>query len=219
MSVNEWILTIDGPSGSGKGTVAQLVARKLGWHYLDSGALYRVLGVLDLRKKMDLEDESSLADVARNLELSFQSGDVFLGSERISEEIRTEQTGNLASKIATMHPVREALLQWQRDCAKAPGLVAVGRDMGTVVFPRAKYKIFLTASVSARAQRRFKQLRDKGFGVNIRRLLHEIAERDERDMNRVISPLRAADDAICLDSTNMGIDEVVSSVMNLVRFE
>ncbi|NKB61569.1 MAG: (d)CMP kinase [Gammaproteobacteria bacterium] len=219
MSVNEWILTIDGPSGSGKGTVAQLVARKLGWHYLDSGALYRVLGVLALRKKMDLEDESSLADVARNLELSFQSGDVFLGSERISEEIRTEQTGNLASKIATMHPVREALLQWQRDCAKAPGLVADGRDMGTVVFPRAKYKIFLTASVSARAQRRFKQLRDKGFGVNIRRLLHEIAERDERDMNRVISPLRAADDAICLDSTNMGIDEVVSSVMNLVRFE
>ncbi len=219
MSVNEWILTIDGPSGSGKGTVAQLVARKLGWHYLDSGALYRVLGVLALRKKMDLEDESSLADVARNLELSFQSGDVFLGSERISEEIRTEQTGNLASKIATMHPVREALLQWQRDCAKAPGLVADGRDMGTVVFPRAKYKIFLTASVSARAQRRFKQLRDKGFGVNIRRLLHEIAERDERDMNRVISPLRAADDAICLDSTNIGIDEVVSSVMNLVRFE
>ncbi|NKB77179.1 MAG: (d)CMP kinase [Gammaproteobacteria bacterium] len=217
MSVNETVLTIDGPSGSGKGTVSQLVAERLGWHYLDSGALYRVLGVLAMRGDLDLHDDELLAEVAKNLELRFESGEIFLGSELISDEIRTEEAGDLASKIATINKVREALLKWQRKCARPPGLVADGRDMGTVIFPQARHKIFLTASVSTRAQRRFKQLRDKGFNVNIRRLLYEIAERDERDMSRKISPLRPADDAVCLDSTGLGIEEVVSQVMNLIE--
>ena len=166
---------------------------------------------------MDLEDEVGLVAIAKNLELRFDCGDIFLGDERVNEQIRTEQAGNLASKIATMAEVRAALLEWQKNCAKPPGLVADGRDMGTVVFPEAKYKIFLTASVSARAQRRFKQLRDKDFSVNIRRLLQEIAERDERDVSRAISPLKPAEDAVCLDSTSLGIDEVVSEVMKLIE--
>ncbi len=149
--------------------------------------------------------------------MSFQSGDVFLGSERISEEIRTEQTGNLASKIATMHPVREALLQWQRDCAKAPGLVADGRDMGTVVFPNALLKIYLQASLTERTMRRYRQLKDKGISANLAHLEQEIQQRDLRDQTRSVAPMQPASDAILIDTTQLHIDQVVSKILNLLQ--
>ena len=211
------IITLDGPSGSGKGTVAQALARQLGWHYLESGALYRVLGLLAHRDGIDLDDGARLAVLAGGLGLSFKDGAVFLGDEEIGDQIRTEEAGERASRVAPLPEVRAALLDWQRRCARPPGLVADGRDMGTVVFPGAQCKIFLTASAEARAKRRFKQLRDKGFDVNIRRLVREIGERDRRDLTRAVSPLKRAGDAFELDTTELAIDEVMSAVFERVK--
>ena len=211
------IVALDGPSGSGKGTVAQALAARLGWHYLESGALYRVLGLLAHRDGVALNDAKKLAALAAGLELSFRDGAIFLGGEEIGDQIRTEQAGERASKVAPLPEVRAALLDWQRRCARPPGLVADGRDMGTVVFPAARCKIFLTAGAEARAKRRFKQLRDKGFDVTIRRLAREIAERDRRDRNRSVSPLRCAGDAFELDTTELSIEEVMAVVVARVE--
>ena len=206
------IVAIDGPSGSGKGTIAQALAMRLKWHYLESGALYRVLGLLAHRNGVALNDVRGLVELARGLDLTFQNGAVFFGDEEIGDAIRTEQAGERASKVAPLPPVRAALLKWQRARARNPGLVADGRDMGSVVFPHAQCKIFLTADAETRAKRRFKQLSEKGFNVNIRQLVEEINERDRRDSNRKISPLRCPADAFELDGSLLSVDEVMAAV-------
>ena len=211
------VVTLDGPGGSGKGTVSVRVAQALGWHYLDSGALYRALGLLACRRQVSLTNESALVAMAEDLALEFDNDHVFLNKELVDDLIRSEEAGDRASRIAPLPDVRRALLKWQRDCAKPPGLVADGRDMGTVVFPLAGCKIYLTASAEARAKRRFNQLRLKGFDVNIRQLFEEITERDLRDANRSVSPLRPAEDAHLLDTTEMTIEQVVEQVLKLVR--
>ncbi len=211
------ILAIDGPSGSGKGTVAARVADALGWHILDSGALYRLVGLAALKSGVNLNDHAAVAEIARHLPVRFESGKVFLGDEDVSLEIRTETAGNNASKVAAIPEVRAALLEWQRSYARPPGLVADGRDMGTVVFPQAAVKIFLDASAEERARRRYKQLKDKGMDVNLPGLIAEIEERDRRDRNRKVAPLVPADDALVIDSTSMNIDEVVDLVLQAVR--
>jgi cytidylate kinase len=210
------IITVDGPSGSGKGTLALRLADSLRWHFLDSGAIYRVLGLLVEREGIGGDEVDKIADLARNMPLSFDGEKALLGTEDITAEIRTETAGNRASKVAAIPEVRSALLDWQRDCAKPPGLVADGRDMGTVVFPQAQVKIFLTASPEERAKRRYKQLKEKGLSVNLADLINEIRERDERDSQRATAPLRAADDALMLDSTQLSIDEVYSKAMERV---
>lgn len=211
------VVAIDGPSGSGKGTISAMVASELGWHYLDSGAIYRVLGYLAYTNDVAFDDESGLVSLAKDLDMSFDDGNVLLNGEVVGDVIRTEEAGTRASMVSPIPAVRETLLVWQRSQARMPGLVADGRDMGTVVFPTANCKIFLTASARARAERRFKQLRDKGFNVNIAQLFDEITERDERDANRKVSPLKPADDAIVLDTTNLPIQDVVSRVMTEVN--
>ncbi len=211
------VVAIDGPSGSGKGTISLAVARQLDWHYLDSGAIYRVLGYLAEKNQIEVADEAGLIDLAQNIELEFKDGVVWLHGEEIGDEIRTEEAGKRASVIAAVPRVREKLLVWQRSRAQAPGLVADGRDMGTAVFANAICKIFLTASAQARAERRFNQLRVNGFDVSITRLFKEICERDARDAGRAVSPLRPAEDAILLDTTNLDIEEVVAEVMTRVR--
>jgi cytidylate kinase len=211
------VVAIDGPSGSGKGTISVTVANKLGWHYLDSGAIYRVIGYLAAKNNIALNDEAGLVTLAENLDIAFRNGSVWLAGEEVGDSIRTEEAGKRASMVAPLRNVRAKLLQWQRSRARSPGLVADGRDMGTVVFPDAKLKIFLTASAQARAERRFKQLRDKGFDVNIPQLFEEISERDARDANRTVSPLKPAEDAIVLDTTNLSVQDVVSEVMARVR--
>ena len=211
------VMTIDGPSGAGKGTLCQLLAEKLGWHLLDSGAIYRVLSLAALHHDVELDSEASLVPLAANLDVQFQvEGDlveVILEGEDVSRTIRTEEVGNAASKIAAFPRVREALLRRQRAFRQAPGLIADGRDMGTVVFPEAEVKIFLDASAEERAQRRYKQLQDKGFDVNFERLLTEIRERDDRDRNRAVAPLKPAEDALVVDSTSMTIDDVLATVL------
>ena len=217
------VLTIDGPSGSGKGTICALVARELGWHLLDSGALYRLVALGALRHDIDLADEAALAEYAAGLDVCFElqadgsAPRILLEGEAVGNTIRTETCGNAASKVAALGAVREALLQRQRDFQQAPGLVADGRDMGTVVFPQAGVKIFLTASVDERAQRRYKQLKDKGISANLPDLLTEIAERDERDAQRSVSPLKPAADAVVLDTTSLTINEVRDKVLELCR--
>ena len=216
------VLTIDGPSGSGKGTISAEVARRLGWHMLDSGALYRLTALAALRHQVSLDDVEGLAEIARTLEVEFLAqaqgpARIMLEGQPVSDELRTESCGNAASKVAAIPAVREALLQRQRDFQQAPGLVADGRDMGTVVFPQAAVKVFLTASAEERAQRRFKQLKEKGMDVNLPALLQEIAERDQRDSNRSVAPLKPAEDALVLDTTGMGIDEVVESVLQACK--
>ncbi|WP_456372599.1 (d)CMP kinase [Thiolapillus sp.] len=210
------VLTIDGPSGSGKGTVAARVAEELGWHVLDSGALYRLTGLAARKAGVDFADHAAVAAIARNLPARFEGGRVFLGDEEVTLEIRSETAGNDASKVAAIPEVRAALLDWQRGYAKPPGLVADGRDMGTVVFPEAQVKIFLDASAGERARRRYKQLKDKGIDVNLTGLIAEIEERDRRDRNRSVAPLAPADDALRIDSTSMNIDEVVNLVLQAV---
>ncbi len=213
------VLTIDGPSGSGKGTIAQLMAKKLGWHYLDSGAIYRVLAQAAIKYKVDLADESKLAEMAASLDLVFSLDDesltVLLEGDDVSLLIRSEQAGNAASKVAALPLVRAALLNRQHDFRQLPGLVTDGRDMGTVVFPDAKHKVYLTASAKVRAERRYKQLKEKGIESNISALEAEISERDDRDSNRDVAPLRPASDAVELDSTSMGIDAVYEHVSAL----
>jgi cytidylate kinase len=217
------VLTIDGPSGSGKGTICALVAKELGWHLLDSGALYRLVALGALRHDIDLANEAALAEYAAGLDVCFElqadgsAPRILLEGEAVGDAIRTEACGNAASKVAALGAVRAALLQRQRDFQQAPGLVADGRDMGTVVFPQARVKIFLTASVDERAQRRYKQLKDKGISANLPDLLTEIAERDERDAQRSVSPLKPAADAVVLDTTSLTINEVRDKVLDLCR--
>ncbi|WP_339776112.1 (d)CMP kinase [uncultured Methylophaga sp.] len=214
------VLTIDGPSGSGKGTLAQQMAEKLGWHYLDSGAIYRVLAQAALKHQIDLTDETALASIAGQLDVQFVLKDgqlqVVLEDEDVSLLIRSELAGNAASKVAAFPAVRSALLQRQRDFCQPPGLVTDGRDMGTVVFPDAPYKVFLTASAEVRAERRYKQLKEKGIDSNLSDLVAEISERDERDTQREVAPLRPADDAVILDSTQLGIEAVLEKVSALI---
>jgi CMP/dCMP kinase len=213
------VITVDGPGGSGKGTVTQMLARKLGWHLLDSGALYRLTALAAMRQNVPLDDEPALVKVAIGLDVAFEPtppGEpvrVLLAGDDVTAEIRTEACGDNASKVAVIQPVRDALLQRQRDFRVAPGLVADGRDMGTVVFPDAPVKIFLTASAEERAQRRYSQLKDTGVDVNIDALLEEIRVRDERDMNREAAPLKPADDAQVIDSTGLSIEEVLDRCM------
>jgi len=213
------VITVDGPGGSGKGTITQMLARKLGWHLLDSGALYRLTALAAVRQRVPLDDEAGLVNVAAGLDVAFEptpAGEpvrVILAGQDVTADIRTESAGDNASKVAVMQPVRDALLQRQRDFRQAPGLVADGRDMGTVVFPDAPVKIFLTASAEERAQRRYSQLKDAGVDVNIDALLEEIRVRDERDMNRSAAPLKPADDAQVIDSTGLSIEEVLDRCM------
>jgi cytidylate kinase len=210
------VITIDGPSGAGKGTASSLLAKKLGWHFLDSGAIYRVLAVASLHHQIPAEDELGLLPLASGLDVNFETTEngvrVILEGEDVSDTIRTEEVGATASKIASLPSIREALLRRQRGFKQAPGLVADGRDMGTVVFPEAQVKIFLTASAEERADRRFKQLKDKGHDVNISRLLADIKARDERDANRPIAPLVPAKDALVLDSTKLDIEQVLERI-------
>ncbi len=217
------VVTIDGPSGSGKGTVGQLVAQKLGWHFLDSGAMYRIAGLAAERAGVDLRDEQAVARIAREMRVEFvprQPGEtigVMLDGEDAGEAIRTEEGGRRASIVAALPGVRRTLLDKQRSFRRPPGLVADGRDMGTTVFPDAILKIFLTATPEARAMRRYNQLKEKGFGANLPQLLEEIRERDARDAGRSASPLRPAPDACILDSSPLGISEVVDRVFALLQ--
>lgn len=210
------ILTIDGPSGSGKGTIAQMMARELGWHYLDSGAIYRVLAFASLKHQIPASHEGALVKLAQHLDLQFELDEnglkVLLEGQEVSQQIRTEKAGNAASKVAVIPSVRAALLQRQRDFAQAPGLVTDGRDMGTVVFPDAQFKVFLTASAEERALRRHKQLKEKGIESNLSDLIAEISERDKRDSERKVAPLLPAKDALILDSTELGITAVYEKV-------
>ncbi len=208
------VVTIDGPSGSGKGTISQLVAKQLGWSYLDSGALYRLLALAAQHHSLELDDEASLETLAEHLDVEFtEKGTILLEGEPVDDILRTEETGKAASIVAALPKVRQALLVRQRAFAQAPGLVADGRDMGTTVFPDAEVKIFLTASAEARAERRYKQLKEKGFDVNVAPLLQDIESRDLRDTQRSSSPLKAADDAIEIDTTTLSIDDVVEQVL------
>ena len=215
------VITIDGPSGTGKGTLAVRLKQRLGWHLLDSGALYRSLGLAAVNKSIPLNDEEKLADLAGDLALSFEPGadgvEVYLDGGNISAEIRTEQVGAYASQVAAFPLVRQMLLARQRAFRQAPGLIADGRDMGTVVFPDAEIKIFLTASAEERAKRRYKQLKQKGISVTLARLLEDICDRDRRDEQRSVSPLRPAPDAIVLDTTTIEIDAVEKKVMALIH--
>ncbi len=206
------VITIDGPSGSGKGTISHLLAQRLGWHFLDSGAMYRVAGLVLARNPHALEDWESMQALVEKMDVSFQGEKVFLGDEEVTAMIRTEAAGNMASKVAAVPEVRKSLLARQRAFAREPGLVADGRDMGTVVFPAAQVKIFLTASAEERAGRRYKQLKEKGFDVNLAHLAGEIRERDERDRTRGISPLKAAAAALEVESTGLSIEQVFDQV-------
>lgn len=217
----ETVLTIDGPSGAGKGTVSRLVAAQLGWHYLDSGAIYRALA-LEITEK-DIEHDGNIDDIieaALAMDLHFECGEeraVLLNGNDITDLLGLESTGNIASKIAVIPQIRAALLQKQHDFLQEPGLVADGRDMGTVVFPQAKFKVFLTASAEERAQRRYKQLKLKGIDANLTTITADIQERDQRDSERQISPLVPAADAVYIDSSTLSISEVVAEVLSLVR--
>jgi cytidylate kinase len=207
------VITIDGPTASGKGTVAHKVADRLGFHYLDSGALYRLTALSAIRRGTELTDEHAVAKVAEHLQVHFAGPAILLASEDVSEAIRAEQVGNLASKIAALPAVRQALFGLQLGFRKAPGLVADGRDMGTVIFPHAQLKVFLTASTEARAQRRYKQLIDKGISANMEDLLSDLKARDDRDMHRAVAPLVPAEGAMLLDTSNMTADEAIEEVL------
>lgn len=217
------VVTIDGPSGSGKGTVAQQVAERLGWRLLDSGALYRAVGVLALDRGIALDDGGALAALALALPIEFRPGphgvSVWMEGRRRDADLRTEAAGAAASAVAAIPAVRTALLDRQRAFRRPPGLVADGRDMGTVVFPDAPCKIFLTASVDERARRRHKQLMEKGVEVTLAALSEEIQARDARDSGRSVAPLKAADDAFRIDSTGMTIGQVVDTVLDRVRLQ
>ena len=210
------VITVDGPSGSGKGTLSIRLAEHLGWHQLDSGALYRILAEKARIDDVGLANETALVTLASALEVRFEDGLVWLDNRDVTDEIRSETVGVAASKVAAIGPVREAIVGLQQSFRQAPGLVADGRDMGTVIFPDAVVKIFLEASASVRAERRYNQLKNKGLGVSLRALLETIEERDERDRERTVSPLRPASDAVVIDSSTMSIDEVVEHVIALV---
>jgi cytidylate kinase len=207
------VIAIDGPTASGKGTVSHKVADRLGFHYLDSGALYRLTALMAIRRSTDLIDEHALAKLAEHLPASFVGGEILLANENVTQAIRAEEVGNVASKIAALPAVRQALYGLQLGFRKAPGLVADGRDMGTVIFPHAQLKVFLTASVEARAQRRYKQLIGKGFSANMEDLLADLQARDDRDTHRAIAPLVPAEGAHILDTSDMTADQAVEEVL------
>ncbi len=217
------VLTIDGPSGSGKGTISRLVADRLGWRMLDSGALYRAVGYSASMAGVDLGDGDAVARCAQSTRIRFQAADdggdtrVFVNGHDATDELRTETCGAAASAVAVFPAVREALLDKQRGFRHKPGLVADGRDMGTVIFPDAGHKVFLTASASERAKRRYKQLKDKGLAVTLASLLREIEARDARDAQRKVAPLRPAEDAVVIDTTGMPIEAVVDQVLALIE--
>lgn len=214
------VVAIDGPSGSGKGTICQMLAKHLGFHLLDSGALYRIAALAALQHKMDLSDEQAVANLASTLKIEFlpqpNGMQIRLDGADVSSQIRKEEVGMGASTVAAHSQVRKALMDLQLSFRQKPGLVADGRDMGTTVFPSAQAKIFLTASAEERAQRRYNQLIDKGESVSLRALLEDIQARDERDSQRSASPLKPADDALLLDSTNLSIEEVLQTVVDYV---
>ncbi|CAD5109704.1 (d)CMP kinase [Zestomonas carbonaria] len=222
MNTQTPVIAIDGPSGSGKGTVAGLLAKRLGWNLLDSGALYRLLAFAARNHGVDLTNEEAMKVLAAHLDVQFVAAGagepqrIILEGEEVTDAIRNEQIGAGASQVAALAAVREALLQRQRAFLEAPGLVADGRDMGTVVFPEAPLKIFLTASAEERARRRYLQLKAKGQDVNLASLLDEIRERDERDMQRAVAPLKPAPDAVQLDSTELSIEQVLERIMSEV---
>ncbi len=217
------VIAVDGPSGTGKGTICSHLANWLGWHLLDSGALYRILAIAAEKYKFQLDNESAIADIAESLDIVFQQPQpgkditVIFEGDDITQKIRTEACANSASQIAVLPQVRSALLDRQRKFQQSPGLVADGRDMGTVVFSHAPLKIYLIASAEERAKRRYKQLKQKGFNVNLPRLAADIAERDTRDSQRTVSPLKPADDAIVVDTTIMEISEVIKKIETLVQ--
>ena len=221
MTADAPVLTIDGPSGSGKGTISRIVAQRLGWHYLDSGALYRAIGVAAGWSDLDLGDAAALVRCTFDTEVGFRDDPgsdlrVLVNGHDATDELRTETAGAAASAIAAIPEVRSALKDRQRAFRRLPGLVADGRDMGTVIFPDAPYKVFLTASADERAERRYKQLKDKGVSVTLDGLLREILARDARDANRAVAPLRPAEDAVRIDTTGLGIDVVVQRVLELL---
>lgn len=215
------VIAIDGPSGVGKGTLSQSLAAQFGWHLLDSGSLYRLTALAAIRHGISLQDSHRLAEVAAHLEVEFIMTNsakmlILLEGEDVSDSLRSEASGSAASLVAALPAVRQALLERQRAFRRSPGLVADGRDMGTVVFPDAEVKIFLTASAEERAIRRYKQLREKGMDANLKKLAEEIAERDDRDVNRKVSPLRPASDAETLDTTGLSIAEVKARALAII---
>jgi cytidylate kinase len=214
------VVTVDGPGGSGKGTITTRLADHLGWHFLDSGALYRLTALAVIKAGVDQDDAKALGKVAANLDIRFETSgnDVvaLLDDEDVSDQLRFEETGVVASRISATPSVRSALTTRQRRFRQLPGLVADGRDMGTVIFPDAKLKIFLTASAEIRAERRYKQLKEKGENVNLTRLFREIKARDLRDQSRSVAPLRPAEDAVIIDSTDLNIDEVFGKIVSLI---
>jgi len=207
------VIAIDGPSASGKGTVAALVANELGFHYLDSGAIYRVTALAALRAGISLDDEAALAELAGHLDVRFENGEIWLDGKKAGEDVRSEASGNAASRIAALPLLRQALLEFQRSYCVAPGLVADGRDMGSVVFPDATLKIFLTASAEVRAERRYKQLIEKGMHANLSQILQDLQQRDARDSARSVAPLQKFADAYLLDTSALNIAEAVSEVL------
>ena len=217
------VLTIDGPSGVGKGTVARIIAQKQGWHILDSGAIYRAFALAVDARGVAISDEDNLEKIAQTLDLEFKTQanselvSVYLDGQDVSKELRSEKTGEMASKIASIGVVRQALLKRQQDFAQAPGLVADGRDMGTVVFVDAPYKVYLTASAEERANRRLKQLQNQGYKGIISQILAEVEARDARDSSRKHSPLKPAKDALIIDTTELSIDEVITQVSELIQ--
>ncbi|MDH5766132.1 MAG: (d)CMP kinase [Gammaproteobacteria bacterium] len=215
------VITIDGPSGAGKGTIAQNVARQLGWHILDSGSLYRLTALACIQQQVDFSSENVIEAIARELPVRFESESyglaIFLDNQDVSDAIRDEEIGMVASKVAAMGGVREALLERQRAFVAEPGLIADGRDMGTTVFPQARLKIFMTASCEERAQRRYKQLKEKGISVSLAALVADLKARDEQDSNRPISPLKPAADAVMIDTSDMSIDQVTQHVLDLAK--
>lgn len=208
------VITIDGPSASGKGTIAQLVSKKLGFHYLDSGALYRLVALKKVQSQAHIEDRNLLTDIARNLDVLFKNNAIYLDGKNVTDDIRTEECAILASQLAVYPQVRGALVERQRKFCQLPGLVTDGRDMGSVIFPNAILKIFLTASVEIRAQRRYKQLMEKGISANIIELVKDIQKRDERDSNRNIAPLKQGSDSKLLDTTSLTLSQTQDIVLN-----
>jgi cytidylate kinase len=216
------VITVDGPSGSGKGTICQLLARELGWELLDSGALYRLVGLAARHHGVELDDEEALVVLAAHLDVQFIARDedvvqIILEGEEVTDAIRTEAVGSDASIVAAIPSVRDALLERQRAFAEMPGLIADGRDMGTVVFPNAALKVYLDASAEERAERRYNQLINKGVGASLQAILEDIQARDDRDMNRSVAPLKPAADAVILDTTEMSIEEVLAAVLDHAR--
>lgn len=221
---NTWpVITIDGPSGSGKGTISQLLAQRLGWNLLDSGALYRVLALAAKQHAVDLTNADGLTVLAGHLDVQFRATDmgaaprVILEGEDVTDVIRTEECGDMASQVAAIPSVRQALLERQRAFCEQPGLVTDGRDMGTVIFPQAVLKIFLDASAEERAQRRYNQLKEKGINGSLARVLEELRERDRRDTQRAVAPLKPAKDAIKIDTTGLSIQQVLDQVIQAVH--